>query len=222
MNFNQLKEGLKLEMKLSDEEKSPEFVSQLEWTEHDKILYILAPIYKGRLYPIEKGANLEIYFIQKENFYQFEAEVIERIKRNDIRVLKINTLSDIKKIQRREFFRFECTNPIKYKVIKASKSNLKKGEDLKKTITRDLSGGGVCIKLTNRVSVGDILECELFLNDFDKVGFRGKVVRFSEYGVDRGEYKYEIGVSFEKISEKAREKIVSYIFQEQRRLIKKG
>jgi len=69
----------------------------------------------------------------------------------------------------------------------------------------------VCIRLKERIETGELLECELFLNDFNKVSFLKNDV-----------YKYEIGVKFEKIEERDRERIIGYIFQEQRRLIKKG
>jgi len=32
-------------------------------------------------------------------------------------------------------------------------------------------GGGVCIRLKERIETGELLECELFLNDFNKVSF---------------------------------------------------
>jgi len=50
----------------------------------------------------------------------------------------------------------------------------------------------------------------------------GRVVRLTEYDSKNDVYKYEIGVKFEKIEERDRERIIGYIFQEQRRLIKKG
>jgi len=80
----------------------------------------------------------------------------------------------------------------------------------------------VCIRLKERIETGELLECELFLNDFNKVSFLGRVVRLTEYDSKNDVYKYEIGVKFEKIEERDRERIIGYIFQEQRRLIKKG
>jgi c-di-GMP-binding flagellar brake protein YcgR len=38
----------------------------------------------------------------------------------------------------------------------------------------------------------------------------------------QGQYKYEIGVYYEMMDQITREKVISYIFQEQRRLLKKG
>ena len=43
---------------------------------------------------------------------------------------------------------------------------------------------------------------QLSLNDFNKIRFIGKIVRFTTYDTPVGMYKYEIGVFFEKISER--------------------
>lgn len=222
MDFAQLKLGMKVEMTLDDVEVSPKLVSQFEGTCSDGTYYVSAPIYEGRIYPISVGAKLNLYFVEKENFYKFRAKVLERSRKAAISLLKIQVLGEIKKIQRREFFRFECIIPVKYRVVGSSNTVLNKDENFKKTITRDLSGGGVCIKLEEKLNTGDVIECELFLDDFNKVCFVGKVVRITECEADKGTYKYEAGVLFEKIDDKSREKIVSYIFQEQRKLIKKG
>lgn len=61
--------------------------------------------------------------------------------------------------------------PINYKVVESSKTVLSENETFKKTITRDLSGGGVCIKLEEKLNIGNVVECELLLDDFNKVHF---------------------------------------------------
>ncbi len=222
MDFDQLKLGMKVEMTLSDVEESPKFVSQFEGSCSDRIYYVSAPIHEGKIYPISVGSRLDIFFVKKENFYKFKAKVLDRSRKAAISLLKIQALDEIEKIQRRSFFRFECMIPINYKVVESSKTVLSENETFKKTITRDLSGGGVCIKLEEKLNIGDVVECELLLDDFNKVHFLGKIVRFIKCEANRGIYKYEAGVFFQKIDDKSREKIISYIFQEQRKLMKKG
>jgi len=57
----------------------------------------------------------------------------------------------------------------------------------------------VCIRLKERIETGELLECELFLNDFNKVSFLERVVRLTEYDSKNDVYKYEIGVKFERL-----------------------
>lgn len=221
MGFEQLKLGMKVEIVLSDEEESLKLVSQFEGTCSDGTYYVSAPIYGGKIYPISVGNILDVYFVEKENFYKFKAKVLDRSRKSAISLLKIKALDEIKKIQRREFFRFECMISVNYRVVDSKKAVQDKDRSFKNTITKDLSGGGLCIKIEEKLNVGDIIECELFLNDSYKVVFLGKIVRITECEAGKGKYKYEAGVLFQKIDDKSREKIISYIFQEQRKLIKK-
>jgi len=221
MNYNELSIGLKLELQLFAKDGKKmyrSFASELEWVEDNNIIHIAAPIYEGRVYPVLVGTEIAVSFIKDNNFYEFTAKVIDRESKNNLAMLKVQALSNIVKIQRREFFRIDINLPVKYRVIDSV--DMKSNEEYIETITRDLSGGGLCMRLKEPIEIDKYLDCELFISN--KVKFIGKVVRLIKYDVLHGPYKYEIGVSFEKIDDAVREKIISYIFQEQRKLLKKG
>lgn len=221
MKYNELNVGLKLELQLfGDEGKRVDkpFVSEFEWAEGKDIAFIAAPIHEGRLYPVQIGTKAAVSFIKDNNLYEFYANVIDRESKHNLAMLKIQTTSQIEKVQRREFFRFDCSIPVNYRVVESVK--VKSSEDYINTVTRDLSGGGLCMRLKEPVEMDKLLECELLISS--KVNFIGKVVRLTKYDTMQGLYKYEIGISFEKIDGVMREKVISYIFQEQRRLLKKG
>lgn len=218
MEYSELKMGLKLELNLLDSNKH--FISEFEYAENDKSILIAAPISEGHYYPVTVGTKVSVSFAKDGSFYGFEAVVIDREKKNNLAMLKIESLGKIVKIQRREFFRFECCIPVNYREYR--QQNIGTPEDLKfvSTVTRDLSGGGLCVRLTEPMELNKLLEFELFIPN--KVEFLGRVVRFTKYDTMQGIYKYEIGVVFEMMDTNTREKIISYIFQEQRRLLKKG
>lgn len=221
MKCDELNLGLKLELQLLGNDgiriNNP-FVSEFEWAENKDILFVAAPIYEGRLYPVQIGTKVAVLFIKENNLYEFTAKVIDRESKHNLAMLKIQALSPIEKVQRREFFRFDTSIPVNYRII--STVNTKSTEDYIKTVTRDLSGGGLCIRLKEPIELDNFLDCELFIST--KVCFIGRVVRLTKYDAMQGIYKYEVGVYFEKIEEALREKVISYIFQEQRRLLKKG
>lgn len=225
MRFDELNVGLKLELKLYSEDNTKRgtvYVSEFEWAENNSIVFVAAPIYEGRLYPVSIGTMLEIAFIIGNNLYEFRAKVLDRGVKHNISLLKLEAMTEISKIQRREFFRFDCAIPVSYRIVNSLKSGDADDKTFVKTYTRDISGGGLCIRLREKIDYEKLVECELALNDFNKLTFIGKVVRVTKYDTVQGTYKYEIGVLFEKIEERDREKVISYIFQEQRRLIKKG
>jgi len=221
MKFDELNLGLKLELQLMGDDgiriNNP-FVSEFEWAEENQVLYVASPIYEGRLYPVQIGAKIAVTFIKNSTLYEFTAEVVDRENKNKLAMLKIKALSKIEKIQRREFFRFDTSVSVNYRKIETV--NMKSKEEYAKTITRDLSGGGLCMRLKEPIEMDQFLDCELFISS--KINFIGRVVRHTKYDTMQGIYKYEIGVCFEKIDEAQREKVISYIFQEQRRLLKKG
>lgn len=221
MKYCELSIGLKLEIQLfaSDGKKMDRpFTSELEWVEGMNILHIAAPIYEGRVYPVQVDTEIVVSFIKDNNFYEFTARVIDRENKDNLPMLKIQALNTIEKIQRREFFRIDINLPIKYRVIDSV--DMESDEEYVETITRDISGGGLCMRLKEPIEIDKYLDCELSI--FNSVKFIGKVVRLIKYDTLHGPYKYEIGVSFERIDDAMREKIISYIFQEQRKLLKKG
>ncbi|GAE88992.1 flagellar brake protein [Acetivibrio straminisolvens] len=173
MRFNELGVGLKLELKLNslDEKRGNSvFVSEFEWAENDKIIYIAAPIKNGRIYPVIVGESVDMVFIKNDNLYEVKGEVIGREVRHNISLLRVEITSEIRKIQRREFFRFDCSIPVGYRIAGQKEIDGSK-KRFTKSYTRDLSGGGVCIRLKERIETGELLECELSLNDFNKVNF---------------------------------------------------
>ena len=84
----------------------------------------------------------------------------------------------------------------------------------------DISGGGVRILLDRNIEKGSLLECKLKINDEDLL-LKGEVVRsqlIQQYPIT----KYEIGISFVDITEYQRDQIIGFIFEEQRKLRRKG
>lgn len=220
MRLDQLVIGLKLELvEYKDGGASNTFVSQYEGSEGNALL-VATPIFEGRLYPIGMGTKLTVYYLYKDNLYKFAAKVIGRENRHNISVLKLEPLSDIEKVQRREFYRFDCMLPVNYRVVSSLKDE-NRGEYIS-TITADLSGGGLCIKLKESIEKESLVECQLFLKQNTAIHFIGRVVRLTKYNGKKGDYTHEVGVLFEKIDSRDRERIISFIFEQERKLIKKG
>lgn len=224
MKFSDLKAGVKFELEIyndMDERIDNNFISQFEWAVKDNIAFIAAPILEGNIYPVRLGSVMKGYFINKDDLYKFKAVVLDRTVRENLAYLKIELKSDIEKIQRRQFFRFDYSVPIKYRVVTSMNPEVNEKIPFIKTITRDLSGGGLCILLEAKVNLHEQVECELPVNNGRVVRFFGKVTRFTKRDPEE-KYKFEIGVSFRKIEYKDREAVIGFIFEEQRKLRKKG
>lgn len=224
MNFSNIKAGVKLELEIYnnlDERIDNIFISQFEWAVNDDVAYIAAPIVEGNIYPVRLGSIMNGFYINKDDLYKFKAVVLDRTVRDNLAYLKIELKSDIEKLQRRQFFRFDYSVPIKFRVVSSMNPEVNEKTPFIKSITRDLSGGGLCILLEEKININEQLECELPVNNDRVVRFFGKVTRSSKRDPEE-KYKFEIVVSFRKIEYKDREAVIGFIFEEQRKLRKKG
>ncbi|MGI6778776.1 MAG: flagellar brake protein [Acetivibrionales bacterium] len=230
MLITEVKEGTKLELQIYDELDDKiklTCVSELQWADDEKTACIAAPIYEGILYPIHRNTLIAVSFLGNEvagmvaSLYKFNARVQYRFREGNVELLLIRVESEIIKIQRRQFFRFECSVPVRYRVIKSMKPLEFENEDYISTFSRDLSGGGLSIKLMEPVERKKYVECELILGERRKIVFIGRVLRLTKYGPEE-KYNYEIGVEFTQIHPISRDKVIKYIFEQQRKLRKKG
>lgn len=225
MKLSEIVIGTKLELELFNsmgEKIRPPLISELEWAENDNSAYIATPIHEGVLYPVRIGTVMTVCFFAKDNVYRFKAKVSNRCLKDNIYLLKIEALSVLEKVQRRQFYRFDWSIPVKYRVIESVEPESEVENPYKDGITRDISGGGLSIALKEKVEMEKLVECLLPLRSDFTVKFIGKVVRSVKRNLEASKYDYEIGVSFKKIDNKDREAVIKYIFEEQRKLRKKG
>lgn len=227
MELTDIETGTRLELEpeyYTGGVKKPIYVSSFEQAEGRDTALIAAPISEGRLVPLEKGSTYNICFLNKEgkllNLYKFRAVVRERMVIDNLHLLLIEKRGEIVKIQRRSFFRLDCYVDVRYRVVRSFGDGDDSDSPFRKTITSDLSGGGIRLLLDERLEPGTYLECELLTEGDRKIRFYGKVVRF-EYTGTGGKYRYAAGVAYVDIDEREREEVIKYIFKEQRKLLKK-
>ncbi len=224
MKITDLDAGTKLEFELFDVEgkkNGPLLKSEFEWAESDKTVFVAAPIHEGYYFLIPSGTTMNVYFNHKDDFYRTSAVIINKSVKNNMSLYKIEITGDYERIQRRQFFRFDCLLPIKFRQIKDDEIQTMSKTPFVEGITRDLSGGGLCIAVRNKVDPDMLFECALQLPEGDYVSFIGKAIRISDLNI-KGIYSCEVGIEFTKIDNKCREAIIGYIFREQRKLRKKG
>lgn len=185
----------------------------------DEII-ITAPMLQGNQMILSIGQKVEIIFFREKGQFIFEAEVIDRFKKENINLLKLNVVSSIKRIQRRNYYRLKITLPIYIRSLTDGSEENQNSEKWFKAYTLDISGGGVKISIDRSLEKGSLLECKLKINDEDLV-LKGKVVRCQLAETDPI-IRYEIGMSFVDITEYQRDLIIRFIFEEQRKLRKKG
>jgi c-di-GMP-binding flagellar brake protein YcgR len=160
-------------------------------------------------------------------------------------LLTLNTLTGVKKSQRRNFFRvpfFESLSllrmnkPLPDEIINkykaAHEKELEKYKDRKDIIVddpppffeehqiecRDISGGGIRCLSRNALELFEIVQGTIHLDGFS-VEFLGEVIRVCPS--NDSVYPFEFGIKFTELDENSRTRLIGYIFKKQRNLMKK-
>ncbi len=194
------------------------FVSQFEGSVDINVIRISAPIHEAKIYPVRVNSQIEAYlFCNASQIFRVYGTVIDRLIINDMPMLDIRVLDKPERIQRRQYYRFDCIVPVIYF---ESKSDIEGEacEIIGQTI--DLSGGGISAYSDKKLSPGTVISGTLYLDDYE-LKFEGKVIR-SKKEIINEKIKYYSSISFIEIGFREREKIVSFIFNKQRELLSKG
>jgi len=112
--------------------------------------------------------------------------------------------------ERRRFVRLTTNVRVKWKKI------IDTYEDIAEHIndTKNISGGGICLMVDERLGVGDRLYLEIELPTKKIIYSKGRVVWIKEYEIIGQPHKksYDTGIEFLEIGDKDREDIKKFIF----------
>lgn len=206
---------------------------------------IAMPIFAGRIVPLEVNDEYDLCFFASSGLYQCRAVVVKRCREGKMFVIEMEFQTILKKFQRRQYYRLDCMLPIKYRLISKEEQILRefiastKFEDKAKkksyikelcefqtdwtqaTVT-DISGGGVRFQCKEELEAGTKLELSIPLacgNGTDVVKCTAKVIRALDLSAGAGEK--EARCEFECIERNVRERIIKFIFEEQKRRLRK-
>lgn len=224
MTLGEVQLGTKLELDIYYENSDRiglTLVSQLEGLGKNGDALIAAPLHKGVVYSVHMNSNIDVSFIAKGEVYQYRAVVLRRVRAENLFLLHIRQVSEIKKVQRRQFYRLEVMVPIKYRVVPSLEHELAQEIVFRNAYTRDISGGGICMIADDEIQTDDLIEFDLYLEEKKPINFYGRIVRKIK-NMEGDTSKFEIGVMYCKIEDKDRERIIGYLFEKQRNFRKKG
>jgi c-di-GMP-binding flagellar brake protein YcgR len=189
---------------------------------YEKHIAISIPVLKGNYVNLLKGEDVEVIYYDERNVYGFESKVFGKVN-DGISMILIDKPKEIKKVQRRKFFRLDLSMDVEYKKIEnnlsLSKINkiIEENKDFKICTMVDLSGGGIRIRTKD-----DIEESQLYII---KIPIKSEVINVVCYCVrvinDSLTNSNVCGFSFYDIEDVTRDRIISHLFQLMRELRKK-
>ncbi|WP_026893831.1 flagellar brake protein [Clostridiisalibacter paucivorans] len=212
---NRLGIGDKVIIKVEGKETFTKYSSQILDIIDDDTLVLSGPIRRNMIVPLHINSIIEVMYIKKnKGRFKFNAKVTDRALKR-IYKLQIKKQGKIKKVQERDYYRLSFTKDLK----KVFRPNNKKESIEEECITEDISGNGLKIKSNYNHDIGDIILCEF---DLDKKVYTIQCEIVRKDFIDLEEYKFSLGLKFKNISMEDREEIVKYIFEQQRKMRKKG
>ena len=172
----------------------------------DENIKINIPVNEGEYLVLHTGETIEINMcLEGGNCYNFNAEVVSKGKEGNIPYYKLTEAFNIKRIQRRSYFRLDMLNHVYYRNINNSDSN---EIPYSEALMVDLSASGVKLKVNEEIQKHDILLIKMRIKDSDIV-VRGEVVRI-EIGEDR---KIMCGIKFLDITQAQIDIIIEELFE---------
>ncbi|MFH1768166.1 MAG: PilZ domain-containing protein [Candidatus Omnitrophota bacterium] len=109
-------------------------------------------------------------------------------------------------IERRQYPRLTASVDIKYSVVPANSLN-------EIGCTKNISIGGICLIVYEKVEIGSVLFLEFILPDTnDSIKATGNVAWTEEFSISTDAMpRYDVGIEFINIDKDARDKISRYI-----------
>lgn len=183
----------------------------------------------------QKGLRCDAIFYTNSSLYRCKCIVKDRYKKDNMFFLSITVLDKIEKFQRRQFFRIDCSLDLKYYNITEEIAKLETTDQLilelqsdnymgnyQKAIINDLSGGGMRFTTSNSLQPGTYILAILDLNNnvvTESFVLVSKIIVSEKIEGNEGKFSNRSQFIFKDL--KDREKIVRYVFEEERRIRKK-
>jgi c-di-GMP-binding flagellar brake protein YcgR len=192
----------------------------------DDRLEITMPMEKGRLILLPIDKEFDVHFYTERGLYQCFARIIDRFKRNNLYILSLELTSNLRKHQRREYYRFSCSLELDTrKLVKEEIESLKEekvsflsGLPLKKGIIADISGGGLRFLASEQYEQGSLVMCKWHLvveGQLKEYNLIGKILYSQELDARNGEYEHRL--QYLNVDKMEQEEIIRFIFEEERK-----
>lgn len=192
----------------------------------DERLELLMPMEQTKLILLPIEGEYELCFYTANGLYQCLAKVVDRYRDNNVYVLALDLTTNLRKYQRREYYRFSCALEMNSReLVKEEIESLDHDRNLlqpqlplKRSVILDISGGGLRFVSTIPYEVDSMILCkyDLIVDNVPKhYSLVGKVLAVRELDDKPGVYEHR--VQYVNMDVDEREEIIKYIFNEERK-----
>lgn len=194
-------------------------------------LEITMPMEQSKLILLPVDVEYDFVFYGKTGLFQCFARVIDRYKSNNVYILVAELTSNLRKYQRREYYRFSCALEMCARTLEEDEAKsleerkpymLTPGLPLKRSVVVDISGGGLRFMSAQCYEPDSLIYCSYHLvvkGERKQYEMVGKVLSVRELENRPGTYEHR--VQYINMDENTREEIIKFIFEEERRNMSK-
>lgn len=229
--FEPLVVGGKVELfkksrRIKENEEAKEMLVSQIMDINDETVICTMPAKQGKMIVLEVGTLLEVFFYTGNHIYKADCTVKSRGKEGNIFTVELRPETVLKKFQRREFFRLECT--IDADVISLTDderknfdatgklpANFVMPED--KGIIVDISGGGLRLFSKKQYDVDSVVNVSFPIHIGDNEKHMKLMARvILSVRNQNSDSVYDSRLQFIKMKKEDTEDIVKYVFAQQR------
>ena len=193
----------------------------------DDKLEIMMPMEQAKLILLPVDGEYDLCFYTSQGLYQCYARIYDRYKSNNVYVLALELTSNLRKHQRREYYRFSCVLDMRSRELKKEEVDslntinpiIVPGLPLRRSLICDISGGGMRFITDVQYEENAYIYCsfpltlESGVKDYEIIA---KVLTVKEVANRPGEFEHR--VQYEHLDRDTREEIIKFIFDEERKL----
>ena len=201
--------------------------SEVNEIQSEDTIEIKMPMEKTKLILLPIDSDYDMVFYGSSGLFQCLGRIIDRYKSNNTYLLLVEMTSNLRKYQRREFYRLRCALEMHARALREDEIqtvesrmpySLANDLPLKESVIVDISGGGLRFVSTHAFKQGSLLYCCYHLmngGEHKKYEVISKVISCIE--LDNRPGTFEHRVQYYDIDPTEREEIIKYIFEEERK-----
>lgn len=187
---------------------------------------IAMPMEQGKIILLPVDGEYNVCFYTQTGLYQCLGRIIDRYKSDNVFVLVVELTTDLRKYQRREYYRLNCVLDMKSREVTDEDVNpyservrfVDTDITFNNGLVVDISGGGARFISRVRYPKGANIQFIFSLyvsGSLNEYKLLGKVLLSEK--LENREDEYEHRIQFVNIQNDDRESIIRYIFEEERK-----
>ncbi len=193
------------------------------------------PTEGGKMVLFQTGFECQFFFYTQKGMFTCDMVIKERYKKDNFYMLSARMISPLKKYQRRDYFRVDCSLDFYYYAVPKEVAELPTTEDVFEVIsdleymekvrfahTMDLSGGGIRFTANEDIEIGSYIVSVIRLTNekVDKTFYLVTQIIACDRMKDAPE-KRVVRARFLYKDPRDRELVIRYVFEEDRCIRKK-